>query len=536
MRTDTAASLKSEYHLVSAAMALNAPGVATWSSEERALSKGVARFGELAASTLIRQIQRGRDPLGEAFSRLRSPEQRREDGATYTPASIVKAMVRWAVAHNAAPARIVDPGVGSGRFLLEAGRRFPDAELIGIDIDPLAAMTARANLAAAGFTDRSEIIRRDFRATSLPAIDGRTLYIGNPPYVRHHLLGTKWKEWLTKEAQRLGHPASQLAGLHVHFFLATALQAKPGDFGSFITAAEWLDVNYGQLVRDLFLDNLGGRSITVVEPTARPFADAASTAAITTFEAGTKPVGIRMRRVDDTKALHPLEAGRLVHRGRIETQARWSHLTRRSKAAPSGYVELGELCRVHRGQVTGANRVWIAGQHSEGLPEAVLFRTVTRARELFAAGASLADGSTLKSVIDLPVDLSALSTTDRKAVEKFLKFAKAAGVENGYVAENRKAWWSVGLREPAPILATYMARRPPAFVRNLASARHINIAHGLYPREPLSNDILTRLAGYLSTGTSVEQGRTYAGGLTKFEPREMERILVPTPELLTQQQ
>jgi adenine-specific DNA-methyltransferase len=129
-----------------------------------------------------------------------------------------------------------------------------------------------------------------------------------------------------------------------------------------------------------------------------------------------------------------------------------------------------------------------------------------------------------------------LSTTDRKAVEKFLKFAKAAGVENGYVAENRKAWWSVGLREPAPILATYMARRPPAFVRNLASARHINIAHGLYPREPLSNDILTRLAGYLSTGTSVEQGRTYAGGLTKFEPREMERILVPTPELLTQQQ
>jgi hypothetical protein len=29
----------------------------------------------------------------------------------------------------------------------------------------------------------------------------------------------------------------------------------------------------------------------------------------------------------------------------------------------------------------------------------------------------------------------------------------------------------------------------------------------------------------------VDDGRTYAGGLTKFEPREMERLLVPTPEL-----
>jgi adenine-specific DNA-methyltransferase len=40
----------------------------------------------------------------------------------------------------------------------------------------------------------------------------------------------------------------------------------------------------------------------------------------------------------------------------------------------------------------------------------------------------------------------------------------------------------VRLRPPAPILATYMARRPPAFVHNLAGARHVNIDHGLYPR------------------------------------------------------
>jgi hypothetical protein len=77
-----------------------------------------------------------------------------------------------------------------------------------------------------------------------------------------------------------------------------------------------------------------------------------------------------------------------------------------------------------------------------------------------------------------------------------------------------------------------MARRPPAFVRNPVAARHINIAHGLYPRVPLSPAQLDRLAAWLSGATKIEQGRTYAGGLTKFEPGEMERLFVPAPDLL----
>jgi hypothetical protein len=86
--------------------------------------------------------------------------------------------------------------------------------------------------------------------------------------------------------------------------------------------------------------------------------------------------------------------------------------------------------------------------------------------------------------------------------------------------------------EPAPILATYMARRPPAFVRNLAGARHVNIAHGIYPREPLSPLALDRLAAFLRNSVTTGQGRVYAGGLAKFEPREMERLLVPVAERL----
>ncbi|MCB1468903.1 MAG: N-6 DNA methylase [Rhizobiaceae bacterium] len=524
---------RNEADLVAVALALGAAEAGgPLSTAEIALAKtgsGLSVDPHVVADLRCR-IMAGADPLGDAFSTLRSPDVRRENGATYTPAPIVQTMVDWA-ANTRTPCRVVDPGVGSARFLSRAGAKFPEAELIGIDVDPLAALMARANLAVSGYGARARIILGDYRRFN-EQVDGSTLYIGNPPYVRHHQIAAPWKEWLATEAAKLKLTASKLAGLHVYFFLATASSAKQKDFGAFITASEWLDVNYGALVRSLMLGRLGGKSVTVIEPTAQPFPDAATTAAITTFEIGAKPTSVYFRRIEDLASLDELGKGRRVHRDRLASEGRWSHLTRSSEKPPEGYVELGELCRVHRGTVTGANGVWIAGAHSVGLPEAVLFPTITRAREVLEADGLLSDSHRLRRVIDLPADLDELDTPARKAVEKFLKVAKSMGANTGYVASHRKAWWAVGLRAAAPIISTYMARRPPGFIINKADARHINIAHGLYPREHLGEAVQKKLVAFLQTNISQKSGRTYAGGLTKFEPREMERLIVPGPALL----
>ncbi len=50
------------------------------------------------------------------------------------------------------------------------------------------------------------------------------------------------------------------------------------------------------------------------------------------------------------------------------------------------------------------------------------------------------------------------------------------GAKESYTAKHRRFWWSLSLREPALILATYMARREPAFVLDGAEARHLNTA------------------------------------------------------------
>ncbi len=477
-------------------------------------------------------IRAGDDPLGETFASLRSAAQRRLRGATYTPAAVVEPMTEWLANHKRA-ARVVDPGAGSGRFLCAVGRRLPDARLVAVEIDPLAALTIRANLTVLGFDKRAEIHVGDYRALDLSPAPGPTAFIGNPPYVRHHDIDPAWKAWLRERAADLDLKASALAGLHVHFLLATAHIARPGDFGAFVTSSEWLDVGYGQLARDLVTGPLGGLSLHILDARMQAFADAATTTTVTAFEVGAPQRPIRVCRVKRVEELWGLSGGQSFKLEELRSERRWSTLLVPRASVPRDFVALGDLCRVHRGVATGANATWVTSQDDPRLPASVLYPAVTKAWELFGAPSGvLADCGGLKALISLPEDLDDLDATERELVGQFLDTARQAGVADGYIARHRKMWWSVKLRAPAPILATYMARRPSAFVRNLAAVHNLNNVHGIYPIEPLSEAALCRLTEALRDRAVLADGRTYAGGLTKFEPSEMARIMVPPPSWL----
>jgi hypothetical protein len=157
----------------------------------------------------------------------------------------------------------------------------------------------------------------------------------------------------------------------------------------------------------------------------------------------------------------------------------------------------------------------------------VLFPAVTKAAEIINSAGEIVDPSRLRKVIDLPLELSQLAPEWTPAVRRFLAWARNRGADQTYIARHRRAWHSVGLYEAAPVLVTYMARHAPAFALNRCGARHLNISHGLYPRAPLTAETLGALVRWLNCNVALAQGRTYAGGLVKFEPGELERVTVP---------
>lgn len=476
------------------------------------------------------RLSAGEDPLGDRYCAIVSAQRRRGTGTVLTPPRIVAAMLDWARKEarvSGEPRRIIDAGAGSGRFAIAAAKAFRKAAVLAVENDPHLLILLRANLKEAGLDARISVIAADFRSIRLEGTSGPTLFLGNPPYVRHHQIAAEWKRWYVEACARHGAKASQLAGAHLHFFAKIADLGKKGDYGCLITAAEWLDVGYGAALRSLLANGVGGVEVHLLEPAAEAFPGTMTTTAITGFRIGRRPPALRLRRVAVTSELDRLAGGREIEWATLASVPKWSVLVRAAPKPPTGLIELGELCRVHRGQVTGSNRIWIAGKHSAELPPYLLKPTVTRAAELIAAEPVLDEHRHLARVIDLPAELDEIAPPERPIVERFIALVRSAGAADGYIARHRSPWWAVRLPPPAPILCTYMARRTPSFVLNRAGARILNIAHGIYPRETLSDAQLAKLAAVLRTTVGFEHGRCYAGGLLKFEPRELERVPVP---------
>ena len=112
-----------EDELITAAVALGASEITPWSEQETVMARAARKAKpptKTALSTLRDLINAGFDPLGEAFCTLRLPEERRADGATYTPGPIVRAMMDWAAAQKN-PERIVRPRFRFGPFLDASG-------------------------------------------------------------------------------------------------------------------------------------------------------------------------------------------------------------------------------------------------------------------------------------------------------------------------------------------------------------------------------------------------------------------------------
>jgi adenine-specific DNA-methyltransferase len=100
------------------------------------------------------------------------PARRKALGQFFTPEPLREALLER-LPLGRAP-RILDPACGTGEFLLSAARRWPDAELVGWDVDP-AVLEAARDLAPGAAIRRRDALRAAFR----PSFDA---VIGNPPY------------------------------------------------------------------------------------------------------------------------------------------------------------------------------------------------------------------------------------------------------------------------------------------------------------------------------------------------------------------
>jgi len=514
--------------LLSIALSLVPRGAMT--SAEKAATRGIRASHDSARLDSIQaRIRRGEDPLGQAYCRIKNPAARRDAGQTFTPPDIVATMLAWARSQGRKITRIVDPGTGTGRYTRAALQVFPEAQAVSVELDPVVAVLLRANLEACGLSARCQVVVDDYRNLKLPTIEGSTLFIGNPPYVRHHQISSQWKEWYCAGLKAQGASGTKLAGLHLYFFLKTCMLARANDLGCFITAAEWLDAPYGSGLRELLTGPLGGIAVFLAEPELRLFEDALASGAITAFAPGAHAKHIRFSSFSSIPAARNLAGGREVAISDAQAEASWSALFGKSaRRRRSDRVQLGEFIRVSRGQQTGMNSVWIKNTETPELPARFLIPTITGACDIMGAPNAVIDKrQALELVISLPLDLTSLTRAERAQVRVFLRWACAQGADKTYTARHRSPWYHVRLDAIPLMVMTYMRRGPPVFAQNKAGAALLNIAHGLFPKVPFSARQRAALVTWLNDNVDAKDGRMSAGGLIKFEPSTAMKIKVP---------
>jgi hypothetical protein len=118
----------------------------------------------------------------------------------------------------------------------------------------------------------------------------------------------------------------------------------------------------------------------------------------------------------------------------------------------------------------------------------------------------------------------------------YIGAGEQAGVPEAYKCRMRSPWWRVPLVRPADLFLTYMNADTPRLCTNRARAHHLNSVHGLYLRAGMRQtgaDLLPLASLNSMTLLGAETvGRSYGGGMLKLEPKEADRLPVPSRDSL----
>lgn len=253
------------------------------------------------------------DIIGYIYEELIPPEERHQLGQFYTPPAIAELITKWAI--RSPNDVVLDPGCGSGTFLIEAYKRLvklktgkdltnikyvkPEIhekileQLYGIDINEFPVHLTAINLTMRNPrapSTKLRVIKDDFFNLSygIPRYMPYTIktaegekqviiqipekfdaVVGNPPYTRWVEIPEQTQELIVRE---IGDLLSQYKlkaqlsrgvepGIYIHFIMHATKFLKNGGRLGMIISNLWLQTDYGIKFANLLLDHYKIRAI-----------------------------------------------------------------------------------------------------------------------------------------------------------------------------------------------------------------------------------------------------------------------------------
>lgn len=433
----------------------------------------------------------------------------------------------------------LEPSIGTGAFYSALSEIANVHHAVGYEIDNYYFMPSK-NL----WSDYNiKIINQNFFEAS--SEEKFSLIIANPPYSRHHHIPLETKVVLSERIKSLFNlKISGLAGLHIYFTILSTQWLKDGGYSCWLIPTEFLSVNYGIEFKRFLLNEVDLMSIHSYDNSDVQFDDALVSSSVLVFRKSDKKNDY-VNFSWGANINNPVKVVK-VQKSDLNPNTKWTKETILNKTQ-SGYsnITIGTFFNIKRGIATGDNKFFIICDDVRkacDIPIELLIPTIPPPRKLksnvYTKENQALDGLFLLSCND------SLETIKIKyeGLYKYLRKGIEDGVDLRANCQSRNPWYSLEQREIAPILVSYMGRDskssslPIKFILNSAGVVPTNSYLCLYLKDEYRHNIngdtyreVWKILSSIPKELLIAHGRTYGGGLLKWEPAELEST--PCPEL-----
>jgi len=480
----------------------------------------------------------------KGYSKLISLEHRKKFAQFFTPFQLASLMADWLLG-NQNLKTVLEPAFGLGVFSRALLSKKSDLSIKGFDIDETILTEAKAIF---NNTTNFDLHLEDYMFNDwINKYDG---IICNPPYFKFHDYDNK--TILNEIENRLKIKLNGFTNLYTLFLLKSVYQLNSNGRLAYIIPSEFLNSDYGKLVKSTLIKNKVLRHIVVFDFEENVFDDALTTACILLCSNDKNSQKVKfstIKKIDDLELIktyileYPLNSIDVstFSINELEPELKWRKYYQEQKGIRyKNLIPFSSVAKVVRGIATGANEYFTFSKSKAnhyGIDEKNLLPCICKAVDVKDNFFTTENFHSLVNSNKQAYLFNAIGSNDENVL-KYIKLGEKSGIDKRYLTACRTPWYSLENRPPSPIWVSVFNRSGLKFIRNEANISNLTTFHCVYPIQNslFDNVNVDVLFAYLLTDVAREifedNRREYGNGLQKFEPNDLNKAMMLNLALL----
>lgn len=477
------------------------------------------------------------------YLNLTSVQHRKKFAQFFTPPEIAEFMATWLLAHPNLKT-VLEPAYGLGIFSRTLLAHKADLHIKGFEIDPL--IFAKATALFANHQNVAIQLQDYIDHDWENKYDG---IICNPPYFKFH--DYQNKAIIKQLQQKTACKLNGFTNLYALFLLKSIFQLKENGRAAYIVPSEFLNSDYGKLVKAQLIKSKTLRHIIVIHFDEKVFPEAITTACLLLLANDQQSEVVQFSNLDSITELETIQKAIAAYPNyltktqcfnvkELNPEIKWrAYYQPKNADNYKKLVPFSNYAKTMRGIATGANHYFTFNQakaNQFAIPEPYLLPCICKSADVKQNFFSSQSFEALKNK-DKNIFLLNAINTDSEPVNNYLKLGEQQGINKRFLTASRKPWYALEHRPPAPIWVSVFNRTGLRFIRNEANVSNLTTFHGIYPTLGNSTpEQIDLLFAYLLTDIAkqifADNRREYGNGLQKFEPNDINKAQMLNLEIL----